>query len=271
MSSVHRTQIAGNVNPQSTLLTEASQGPHQALADPMFTTVVHVDKLKRTLPLSRLKKVDDEHYCCPQSEKMDVPPTRPIGAPIAPCVISTTVHVLDFVIRTLDSLCEQWAKRIQFDSCVLCPRCRKRKLRLQECFKQKSLQCGSHLVSTSVVKANFGITEESGSERVMMSRRSTCEETGVLCNRYFCDLAEKIGSEWRLLGIRLGLNQADIDHITTDNAPAVDRNFAMLRLWKQRSSCKGNRKEMVEDLCGALKSSSRTDLADEIREAAGLS
>ncbi|XP_041471493.1 uncharacterized protein LOC121420992 isoform X1 [Lytechinus variegatus] len=185
---------------------------------------------------------------------------------------SAVKDVMDFVTRTLDNLRQHWAKRIQYDICFLCPKCSKRKL-FQDCFKRKSLQCGLHRIPTNSVKSKFGITEEgvdSGTESPMMSRRSTCKESRVLCDRYFSDLARNIGFEWHSLGIRLGLNQADIDHIKEDNLNAVDRIIAMLRLWKQRSSCRGNGRQMIEDLCLALKNCDREDLVDDIREAAGL-
>ncbi|XP_063960574.1 uncharacterized protein LOC129268896 [Lytechinus pictus] len=185
---------------------------------------------------------------------------------------SAVKDVMDFVTRTLDSLRQHWAKRIQYDICFLCPRCSKKKL-FQDCFKRKSLQCGLHRIPTTSVKSKFGIPQEgvdSGTESPMMSRRSTCKESRVLCDLDLSDLAGKIGQEWRRLGIRLGLNQADIDHVTEDNSNAVDCILAMLRLWKQRSSCRGNERRMIEDLCLALENCDRKDLVGEIREAAGL-
>nr|XP_054761555.1 uncharacterized protein LOC129267981 [Lytechinus pictus] len=169
---------------------------------------------------------------------------------------SAVKDVMDFVTRTLDSLRQHWAKRIQYDICFLCPRCSKRKL-FQDCFKRKSLQCGLHRIPTTSVKSKF----------VQISLLFfLCRVTDLDLS----DLAGKIGQEWRRLGIRLGLNQADIDHITEDNSNAVDCILAMLRLWKQRTSCRGNDREMIEDLCLALKHCDRKDLVGEIREAAGL-
>ncbi|XP_063957361.1 uncharacterized protein LOC135154574 [Lytechinus pictus] len=106
--------------------------------------------------------------------------------------------------------------------------------------------------------------EESGAKSLMMSRRSTCKETIVLCNVDFSDLAVKIGSEWQHLGIRLGLNPENIFHIKEDNPTAVNRIIAMLELWNQQSSCEGNKIQMVKDLCSALTRCNRADLANYI-------
>ncbi|XP_030845158.1 uncharacterized protein LOC752124 isoform X2 [Strongylocentrotus purpuratus] len=185
---------------------------------------------------------------------------------------SAVKEVMDFVTSTLDSLRQHWAKRIQYDVCFLCPKCSKKKL-FQDCFKRKSLQCGLHRIRTAAVKSKFGMSEEgveSGNESPMICRRSTFKESNVLCDLYFSNLAEQIGSEWHRLGIRLGLNQADIEHITEDKLTAVDRILSLLQLWKKRSSCTDKRK-MVEELCKALSSCDRRDLAGDVKEAAGIS
>ena len=73
-----------------------------------------------------------------------------------------------------------------------------------------------------------------------------------------------------MLGIRLGLNQADIDHIMEDKSRAIDRILAMLQLWRKRNGCRDKRKT-VEKLCSALCQCDRTDLAEDIKEDAGIS
>eukprot|EP00057_Strongylocentrotus_purpuratus_P008611 XP_011663085.1 PREDICTED: uncharacterized protein LOC105437779 [Strongylocentrotus purpuratus] len=176
---------------------------------------------------------------------------------------SAVKEVMDFVTETLDSLRQHWARRIEYDVRFMCPRlkCSEKKL-LKNCFKEKSLKCGLHSIPTAATKFKFGMSEEGVESPI------TCKESIVLCALYFSYLAEQIGSEWRLLGIRLELNPADIDHITEDNVTAVYRILAMLQLWKNRSSCSDKRK--VEKLCMALSSCNRTDLAEKVKKEAGI-
>ncbi|XP_030844830.1 uncharacterized protein LOC105443545 [Strongylocentrotus purpuratus] len=150
---------------------------------------------------------------------------------------SAVKEVMDFVTETHDSLRQQYARRIEYDVRFMCPspNCSEKKP-LKDCFKGKSLKCGLHHISTAAIKFKFGMSEE-GVESGNKSPVNPCKESEVLCPLYFSHLAELIGSDWRLLGIRLELNPADIDHITEDNLTAVYRILAMLQLWRQRSSC----------------------------------
>ncbi|XP_063957362.1 probable serine/threonine-protein kinase roco4 [Lytechinus pictus] len=104
----------------------------------------HLAKLEMLPPHEATIKVTVYQYSGKESDNHQLP---------APSAVK---DVMDFVIRTLDSLCEQWAKGIRYDICVLCPICTEMKLRLQECFKQEELLCGSHVVTTSEVKSKFG-------------------------------------------------------------------------------------------------------------------
>ena len=62
---------------------------------------------------------------------------------------------MDFITQTLDSLIQQWARRIKYNVLFLCPSCSKKKM-LKDCFKGMSLKCGLHNINTAAIKYKFG-------------------------------------------------------------------------------------------------------------------
>ncbi|XP_072172337.1 uncharacterized protein [Diadema setosum] len=177
-------------------------------------------------------------------------------------------RVMTFLTDTLASIRRQMAKRIQYDVCFACPRCGKKKT-FKEGSKKQSLRCGMHAIRVASVWAKFGM-EHSGSVEGSESPLVCRKKKDVLCDRYFSDLAEKIGSEWKTLALKLGLKKADCDHITEEHHVPVDRIFNVLHTWRERASCR-NKKERIAELCKGLCDCGRTDLADRVKEDAGIS
>lgn len=55
---------------------------------------------------------------------------------------------------------------------------------------------------------------------------------GILSDNSLMKMAEKIGLEWKSLGISLGLTTADIEQIETDSKKAKYRIYNMLNQWR---------------------------------------
>ncbi|XP_030848519.1 uncharacterized protein LOC100893246 [Strongylocentrotus purpuratus] len=74
---------------------------------------------------------------------------------------SAVKEVMDFVTKTLDSLIQHWARRIEYDVRFLCPspKC-KSKILLKDCYKGMSLKCRLHTIPTAAIKFKFGMSEE---------------------------------------------------------------------------------------------------------------
>ncbi|XP_071500461.1 uncharacterized protein [Diadema antillarum] len=177
-------------------------------------------------------------------------------------------RVMTFLTDTLASIRRQMAKRIQYDVCFACPKCGKKKT-FKEGSKKRSLRCGMHVIPVASVWSKFGMEHSGavvGSESPLVCRK----KKDVLCEMYFSDLAEKIGSEWKTLALKLGLKKADLDHITEEHHVPVDRIFTVLHTWRERASC-SNKKERIAELCKGLCDCGRTDLSDRVKEDAGIS
>jgi len=77
-------------------------------------------------------------------------------------------------------------------------------------------------------------------------------------------LSDKVASNYRKLGIYLGIEDYTIDAIKADYTEVAERTFKVLETWKYacktRNSCK-----MYNILCNALSELGRNDLVDYVR------
>ncbi|KAJ8023318.1 Ankyrin-2 [Holothuria leucospilota] len=76
------------------------------------------------------------------------------------------------------------------------------------------------------------------------------------------NVSKKISTEWRILGGKLQLTDQHLNHIKADNNNSLDRNFAMLKKWKEKNASAATFTVLME----ALRSVERTDVAEYVEK-----
>ena len=73
-------------------------------------------------------------------------------------------------------------------------------------------------------------------------------------------IAGSLGTHWKHVGRRLGVKQAEIDHIHADWSQQKEHGFQVLLKWKK---CHGN-ETLVSELTNTLKQLQLSDVANEL-------
>ncbi|KFP76086.1 p53-induced protein with a death domain, partial [Acanthisitta chloris] len=87
-------------------------------------------------------------------------------------------------------------------------------------------------------------------------------ETGYLTQANLLSIARRVGSDWKTIGLNLGLTYQQIERIGYNNREDLDKQILdMLFSWAQQNS---EDPDCVSKLITAMKESGRQDIADEV-------
>ena len=90
-------------------------------------------------------------------------------------------------------------------------------------------------------------------------------DRGMFTDKYLQRITEKIGHEWRRLGILLGLSPQELDHLKVENRKLVDCVAKMLAKWRDNGGAQFSITS-VKTLMKALEDVSRKDLSESIEK-----
>ena len=94
--------------------------------------------------------------------------------------------------------------------------------------------------------------------------------TEVSSQRVLLDLAE-FCVDWRLVGIRLGLTNAEIVAVDRDNRTEDEKRYVMLEIWKRKFAFKATYRVLIEAILACGQAQQATDACRVIALSLGKS
>lgn len=84
--------------------------------------------------------------------------------------------------------------------------------------------------------------------------------TSIVSESLLQDVAKELLGEWKALGRKLGLSEAEIHNISSDNREVQEMKYQTLLHWKQKQGSQAT----IHSLASALQDVGRKDLATKI-------
>ncbi|XP_066265753.1 uncharacterized protein [Branchiostoma lanceolatum] len=117
------------------------------------------------------------------------------------------------------------------------------------------------LTSTDISSASWQTSPSSVAYRKRIQERLAQAVTNVLSRSAMEHLVGGLGREWQALAQRLGLTEAEIDHILNENRSDLDKQiYEMIRKWQQGKTGQAS----ISELYGALLECNMEELHNKI-------